>query len=350
MIGSTAVDGNRDSPDLPGDPRTWREFRAALKRLMVRAELTALAIERISADPTARQMGIDSIADATVGRKIADKDEPVDARSVRTIVGTCGLAAARRGEALADADVHRWLQVRTVLAEGAAVPVPVSAAPAVPVPVSAESAAPAVPEPAGPAASAAPAAPRDGAAPPARSARQAWLVGLLVAVTLATAGVVFWKMTGEPDRGSAVATGSALGQGDDLVSGTPPCRNPPDKPVGTGLTMTAPTPGTMLTGDMAEARGTVSLAPGERPPWLLLYATGACAFYLEAPVLVSGGAWSGTLYFDPAQHGSFVAYAMVVDAEADRQLHEIAAASRSPFIVRLPTGARIVHVTVRCCG
>ncbi|NKE58099.1 hypothetical protein FXN61_15180 [Lentzea sp. PSKA42] len=43
--------------------------------------------------------------------------EPVDARSVRTIVVTCGLAGRRRGRAPVDADVDAWLPARTRLVE-----------------------------------------------------------------------------------------------------------------------------------------------------------------------------------------------------------------------------------------
>jgi hypothetical protein len=298
---------------LPGSPRTWRDFRAALKRLMVRAEVTALAVERLSAGAEARRRGIESIADATVGRKIASKDEPVDARAVRAIVGACALAAIQRGETLPDADVQRWLKVRTALAD----PAPAAAVPE-PAPL---------PE------------------PPRR--RRTWLVGAVAAVVIGAAAVVSWAGSGEP---SAPRSTVAAGPYDDLVSGTPPCINPPDKAVGTSLSIAAPAPGTMAIGDTVAARGTVSLTPDERPPWLMLYAIGACTFYLQAPAVVDGGTWAGTIYFDPSQHGNFVAYAMVVDAATDQRLHEIAASSRSPFIVRLPVGARVAHVTVRCCA
>ena len=136
----------------------------------------------------------------------------------------------------------------------------------------------------------------------------------------------------------------------DLTSGGTSCRNPSDSSTGDGITMTAPASGTLLTGDGVEARGTVELAPGEKPPWLLLYAPGACKFYVQQPVTVSGNAWSGTLYFDPTQPGTFVGYAVVVDAATDQRLAELSTSGKSPYIVRLPPGARAVHVTVRCCG
>lgn len=125
---------------------------------------------------------------------------------------------------------------------------------------------------------------------------------------------------------------------------------PPDLAAGTGLSISEPLSGTLLLGDAALARGTVSLGPDDRPPWLMLYAIGECKFYLVAPVMADGGTWSGTLYVDPAQHGAFVAYVVVVDATYDARRHAIAAGSRSPYIVRLPPGARVVHVTVRCCA
>jgi len=300
--------------DLPGDPRTWTEFRAALKKLMARAEMTAVAVERLSVDPEARRLGVDSIGDATVGRKIAAKDEPVDARAVRAIVVTCGLAAARRGVALADADVHRWLRARTRLAEGVVAPPVVHEEKAL-----------------------------------GRSFGSPWVVGALVALLIVTGGAVLWTVTGS-DRRTPPVIAESTGGGDDLVTGRPPCVNPPDKPTGTGLAMTAPTSGLTLTGDSAEAAGTVTLAPGESPPWLLLYAPGDCKFYLVGPVAVSGDTWAGTLYVDPTQRGSYGAYVVVVDNATDERLHRIAESSRSPFIVRLPTGARVVHVTVRCCA
>lgn len=302
---------------LPGDPPTWRAFRAGLKKLMARAELTAVAVERISTGPDARSAGLDSIADATVGRKIADRNDPVDARSVRIIVGACALAAARRGETLPDADVDAWLQARTSLAENVA-PAPVPAPPA---------------------------------SPPPQRVRRRWAAAALAAALIGvTATVLGATRADDESAGRGVATTASSATNPDLVSGTPPCINPPDKPTGAGLSMTAPVSGTMLVGDTVEARGTVTLAPDERPPWLLLYAIGACTFYLIAPVMVSGDTWAGTLYVDPTQHGTFVAYVMVVDGATDQQLHDLAAASRSPFIVRLPVGARVAHVTIRCCA
>jgi len=344
---------------LPGDPGTWRGYRAALKKLIARAELSALAIERMSNDPAARTLGAVSIADATVGRKLADREEPVDARSVRTIVVCCALAATRRGETLPDADVQRWLMVRSALAER---PTDCAAEPSSAVAPSPGERVPGDPQVAGE---------RSRRGLPGREARRAWLALALVAV-LAVAGTTLWAVThagrSRADRGPAaapLADGSAAGAdgsatgadgsaagtdgSGDLVSGRPACLNPPDKPAGAGLTMVAPGPGTLLTGDSTEATGKVSLAPDERPPWLLLYAIGQCRFYLEAPTLVSRDTWSGTLYYDPAQRGAFVAYAMVVKAADDQRLHEIVEASRSPYIVRLPAGARIVHVTVHCC-
>jgi hypothetical protein len=101
---------------------------------------------------------------------------------------------------------------------------------------------------------------------------------------------------------------------------------------------------------MLTAQGTVHLAAGETPPWLLYYAIGECKFYLETPVMVTGDTWEGPFYYDPAQKGSYVAYVMVVNAADDAHLHDIADKSRSPFIIRLPPSARVAHVTIRCCG
>ncbi|SES07942.1 hypothetical protein SAMN05216188_12172 [Lentzea xinjiangensis] len=278
--------------------------------------MTALAVERMSVDAVARDRGADSISDATVGRKIADKEDPVDARSVRTIVLTCGLAAQRRGESSADADVRSWLRARTRLVESAQRPDTDR-------------------EPAEPAQR----AEDEPAEPPAR---RAWLAAALVAVLLGAAGADV--------RRGAPADPVPITATDDLTSGGPPCPNPPDRTAGDGITMTAPAPGTLLTGDGVEARGTVELRPGERPPWLLLYAPGVCKFYVQQPVTVSGTTWSGTLYFDPVQPGRFVGYVVVVDAATDRWLAELTSSGKSPYIVRLPPGARAVHVTVRCCG
>ncbi|HYN94543.1 MAG TPA: hypothetical protein VES42_11895 [Pilimelia sp.] len=354
-------------PELPGSPASWREFRSALKLLMARAELTAVAVERMSAEPAARAMGVETIADATVGRKIADREQPVDARSVRTIVTACELAARRRGESLPDADLQRWLAARTHLAERAALdrtaagerPPVAEAAAAVSAPGDGGEA----PDRAGPVADGPADSPvvdgpvhdRTGAdrsrgawlTGPVTARRIVRLVGGLVAVILVAAATA-WAVA-RPDPPAAGHSTAPASAGDALVTGTPPCRNPPDKPTGANLAMTEPQPGTLLTGDATVARGTVSLGPDERPPWLMLYAVGVCKFYLVAPVMVDGATWSGTLYADPTQHGSFVAYVVAVGAEHDARLHAIASASRSPFIVRLPTGSRVVHVTVRCC-
>ena len=273
---------------LPGDPKTWREFRGALRNLMNRSETTALAVERMSVAPEARNRGAESISDATVGRKIADKEEPVDARSVRTIVVTCGLAVQRRGAAPVDADVDAWLRARTRLVEE-----PVAA----------------------------------GAEPPRRKARIGWLVALVVVVAGAAAA---WQA--KPPREQPQSCAS------------------PDQPAVPGLTISAPSPGTVVAGDSVAASGTVELAAGERPPWLMLHAISVCRFYLVAPVEVSGRSWTGTLYVDPNQHGAFGAYVVVVGAAEDERLHELAAAGGSPFIEQLPAGARAVHVSVRCCS
>lgn len=321
--------------DLPAHPQTWREFRAGLRALITRAELTASAIERMATGPTARGLGLDAISDATIGRKIADRDAPVDARSVRIIVTACRIAAERRGIDLAGADVIAWSRARERVAQA---PGPEPTTDATPSGRAALSPASAVPL----------------AMPPSQQpARRGWLAGTL-AIALLVAGGTGWFVTRPhqpPQRpATAPSANAAAATTDDLTAGTPPCRNPPDKPAGPGLSMTAPQPGTVLTGDQVEARGTVQLSAGERPPWLLLYAIGICRFYLGTPVVVSGGNWKGTLYFDPTQPGGFVAYAMVVDAAVDGKLRELAAASRSPFLVRLPPSARVVHVTVHCCG
>lgn len=330
--------GPTESSDLPGDVRSWREFRAALKKLMARAEVTAVAVERMSAEPELRAMGVETIGDATVGRKLADNDRPVDARSVRTIVVACAVTVRRRGEDLPDADLQSWLTARTRLAEDSA---PSTAGPAVD-----PAADPAVGKAVGDAAETA-------AADTGHQRRR--YPGAALAVLLAVAivaGLSAWTAL-RPDRPTgpvpspSASTGTAA---DELTSGQPPCRNPPDVASGTGLTIAEPVPGTLLLGDATLTRGAVSLGPDERPPWLMLYAVGECRFYLVAPVMVEDGRWSGTLYVDPTQHGTFVAYVVVVGARYDAKLHAIAAESRSPYIVRLPPGARTVHVTVRCCA
>jgi hypothetical protein len=276
---------------LPGEPKTWREFRGALKNLMNRSEMTALAVERMSVDPEARNRGAESISDATVGRKIADKEEPVDARSVRTIVVTCGLVVRRRGKAPVDADVDAWLRARTRLVEG-----------------------PVVAEPSG------------------RKGRIGWLVAALVVVVAGmTAASAEWRSQPLQTQNNEQSCVS------------------PDQPEVPGLTISAPAPGTVVTGDSVAASGTVDLAEGERA-WLLLHATVACRFYLVSPVEVSGRTWKSTLYVDPAQRGAFGAYVVVVGAAEDDRLHRLAAAGGSPSIEQLPAGARAVHVSVRCCS
>lgn len=281
---------------LPGEPKTWREFRGALKNLMNRSEMTALAVERMSVDPEARNRGAESISDATVGRKIADKEEPVDARSVRTIVVTCGLAVQRRGKAPVDADVDGWLRARTRLVEE-----PRAATPAEPSP---------------------------------RKAKIGWSVAALVVVVAGVAAAsADWRSKPPQEQNHA--------QPQSCVS--------PDQPAVPGLTISAPAPGTVVTGDSVAASGTVDLAEGERL-WLMLHATAACKFYLVSPVEVSGRTWKGTLYVDPNQRGVFGAYVVVVGATEDERLHGLVAAGGSPFIEQLPAGARAVHVSVRCCS
>ncbi|CCH31728.1 hypothetical protein ABZ816_25320 [Actinosynnema sp. NPDC047251] len=292
-----------DQPGLPGDPTTWREFRGALKKLMKRSEVTALAIERMSVDAIARSRGAESTSDATVGRKIADKEQEVDARSVRTIVVACALSVERRGGLPVDADVDAWLRARTRLVEagiGAGEPVT-----------------------------------------PAVERRRRWsrarIAWLAVAVAVAVAAVA---------GGVAVAAGAWRSEPVRQSS----CATSPDRVATDGLTMGSPASDTVVTGDSVEAGGTVDLAPGERPPWLLLHAISACKYYLVGPTTVSGRSWTGTLYVDPAQHGVFGAYAVVVGEAEDDRLHQLAAAGRSPFIEQLPDGARVVGVTVRCCA
>ncbi|MBM7857185.1 hypothetical protein [Lentzea nigeriaca] len=262
---------------------------------MKRAEVTALAVERLSVDSEARRRGAESISDATVGRKIADKDEVVDARAVRTIVVVCGLALERRGRTPADVEV--WLRARTRLVEQ-----PVEVVPAVAEVV------PAVTE------------------PPQRKMRTGWLAAALV---ITVAGVAAASADRPPHKQSCAR---------------------PDQAAGPGLSMGAPAAGTIVRGDSVEASGTVELKPGERPPWLLLHAIGACRFYLVQPVVVDGTSWKSTLYVNPDERGMYGAYVVVVGAADDERFHELAAAGGSPSIERLPEGARSVHVTVRCCS
>ncbi|MFS8098472.1 hypothetical protein LFM09_15175 [Lentzea alba] len=296
---------------LPGEPKTWREFRGALRNLMNRAEMTALAVERMSVDPEVRGGGAESISDATVGRKIADKDEPVDARSVRTIVVTCGVAVQRRGRVPVDADVDAWLRARTRLVEA-----PVEEPAVEPVEELTE-----VPV----------------AEPSRRKVRLGWLAAVLVVVVV---GVV---------AATTNAWQTKQPQTQQQVQKQPQSCASPDQPEVAGLTMTAPAPGTVVSGDSVAASGTVDAKQGESL-WLMLHATVACKYYLVSPVEVSGRAWKSTLYVDPGQHGVFGAYVVVVGAAENDRLLELVAAGGSPFIERLPEGVRAVHVSVRCCS
>jgi len=338
--------------DLPGNPQNWREFRVALKRLIGRAELTASAIERISNEPRARQRGSDGIADATVGRKIADKEAPVDARSTRIIVLVCEIALRSRGEPIDVADLSSWLAVRTALAEhlseqGEATSV--RAADDVP-PTSINGNGATVPDTDTP-------SPID--IDPVRRGLSPLVIALL-AVVVAAAGAVVWTAgnsardqtdlltSRQPAATTSARSAAAV---PDLAAGQNDCRNPPDVTDAPGLELSAPTPGQMITSDSTAARGSVQLAPGERPPWLLLYAVGECRYYVEAPVIVAGnGDWSGTLYLDPTQHGAFAIYVAVVSPDVDRQLRELVAGGGSPSLARLPPDARVVHAGIRCCA
>jgi hypothetical protein len=317
------IGNERESVDegrpLPGAPRTWRELRIALKHLIVRAELTAVAVEKLSNDPEVRRRGAVSIADSTISRKLADRDEPVDARSLRTIVTACRVAAERKGRDLSDADVGQWLAARTRLAEGsrpAAVPTPATS----------------TAEPAAPAPADLPAGVRS----PTR-----WAAALVGLAALVIAGAAVWVLDDRRKPGVAAA---------DPSSEAPGCAQPVDKPVTAGLTIATPVPGILLQGDATEARGTVTLVRGERPPWLMLFAPGVCQYYLEQPVIMSGVEWTSVIYVDPTQHGTYVVYIVAVNAADDDMLHRLAAAGGSPSIPRLPPSARFVNIAVRCCA
>ncbi|MET8764457.1 hypothetical protein [Lentzea sp. NPDC004782] len=265
---------------LPGDPQSWRELRSALRNLMARTETTALAVER-------RSRGQDSISDATVGRKLADSDAPLDARSLRIIVSACARGAREKGLPTGDADLEAWLAARTRLVEGPP------------------------PEP-----------------PPVKRPRRLhWIGAALAVVLLAGADVP----TVEP-----------------VATRTTPCRNGPDRPAVEGLSISTPKTNAVINGDEIPVAGTIDLHPDEKP-WLLLYAVGQCRFYIVSTVRVDGTTWHSTLYVDPAQHGPYGAYVVVVDATTDQRLYELQTAGGSPFVDTLPAGSREAHVTVRCC-
>lgn len=267
---------------LPGDPQTWRELRSALRNLMARTETTALAVER-------RSRGQDSISDATVGRKLADSDAPLDARSLRIIVNACAEGAREKGLPTGDANVEAWLAARTRLVEGPP--------------------------------------PQPGPAKPSRRFHLAWIGAVLAMVLL---------------------VGADVPPVEPVATRTKPCRNGPDRPAAEGLSISTPKTNAVIDGDEIPVAGTIDLRQDEKP-WLLLYAVGECKFYIVSTVRVDGTTWHGTLYVDPAQHGPYGAYVVVVDAAADQRLYELQTAGGSPFVDTLPAGSREAHVTVRCC-
>jgi hypothetical protein len=292
-----------DHRPLPGNPRTWQELRRGLKLLIARAELTGVAVERLSTDPECRRRGAESIADSTVSRKLADRDEPVDARSLRTIVTVCRVAAERAGRPVTDADPGRWLAARTALAEGR---------PSQDV-------------------------------PPLPARRLNWVPALAAALVLLAAAGTVWAVNRHPADAAVRSVPSP--------SPSPSrCLSPAGKPVTAGLTIGTPEPGSMLHGKATEARGTLTLQEGERPPWVMLYAVGECRYYLEQPVTATGHEWTTVVYVDPSQTGAYMVFIAAVDAADDANLARLASAGGSPNITRLPPSARYVAIDVRCCG
>jgi hypothetical protein len=162
----------------------------------------------------------------------------------------------------------------------------------------------------------------------------------VVGAVLLVAGAAIWFTT----RGTEA---SAPPPAVSSPAGT--CGQPAERAVTAGLTIAVPEPGFVLKGDATEARGTATLLPGERPPWLLLFAVGECRYYLEQPVIMSGADWTSVIYVDPTQRGLYAVFIVMVNAEDDERLHTLAAAGGSPNIERLPASARFVDIGVRCC-
>lgn len=183
------------------------------------------------------------------------------------------------------------------------------------------------------------------------------------ALSLATVAFIFiynstTTSSAAPSEGQASPPTSSPGK----TFGDKNCLPPSDPETSVpGLTVTAPTPGAHIGATVAgqgtseTVAGKAMLAPGEQVH-IFLYGPGSCMFYLatRGPVKINSGEWHQMIYPDPESAGLFELYAVVVDADDGLRIQHVindfrSRQENSPWVYRLPPGARSAHFTVICC-
>jgi TIR domain len=129
----------------------------------------------------------------------------------------------------------------------------------------------------------------------------------------------------------------------------------PDRP--SGLTITAPTLGSRLTGQTTVSGWARADHPGEHL-WTFLYAPAACLYYILKPLFgeLTTGPWTYQIDINGNQPGRFEIYAAIVDTVVDHKLRSLQdffdhqpPGSDTSRVYRIPSTARYTHTTVVCC-